>query len=76
MASQSSILKEVYEKRKRKMATDGQVDTNDNNRVPPFLKGRRSPNGGKAKEQERQAMSDAASRRLAKMRGGKKPEGK
>lgn len=64
----SNLLKEVYEKRgKKKMATDGQVDTNDNDpgKVPPFMKGRNKP------DVRADAKKDAAKRRLATMRGKK-----
>lgn len=59
------LLKEVYTKGKvRKMA--------DNQKLPPFMKGRQNP----ADAQKRQIGSDAAKRRLQAMQAKKKPEGK
>ncbi len=69
----SNLLKEVYEKGKvRKMATDGQVDTNagDNFRngkkPPPFAK-KTSANDAMAK-----AKQNAVQSRLAKMKANSK----
>lgn len=64
-----ALLKEVYEKKGKKMATDGQVDTNDNAKggVPSFMAKR----GNKQPDARADAKRDAAKRRLAMMRKGK-----
>lgn len=70
MASQSPLLKEIYEKKGKKMA-QAPLPGNIKGKVPPFMKGRKNA----AEERQRAIGSDAAKRRLAKM-NGKKIEGK
>ena len=69
---QLPLLKEVYEKRGKKMATDGReepfaetVGTAPSKKVPPFMKGRNKP------DVKADAKKEAAKRRLKMMRGGK-----
>lgn len=71
-AKHPEIARRWSKKYGSKMATDGQVDTNDNVRgkMPPFMKGRKAPN-----EDARKMKSEAAKRRLAMMTQ-KKPKGK
>lgn len=56
-----------------KVATDGQVDTNDHKRggLPPFMQKR----GGNEPDKKAAAKTEAAKRRLAMM-AQKKPKGK
>ena len=67
--SHENLKKEIYEERRKKMATDGQVDTNDNvpkgKRLPPFMK----PNNDKV-DPRKNARKTAIQARLASM--GKK----
>lgn len=65
-----ALLKEVYEKKGKKMATDGQNDLPaepTGNKVPPFMAKR----GNKQPDARADAKRDAAKRRLAMMRKGK-----
>lgn len=78
-----NLLKEVYEKSKKKMATDGQVDTNEGDN---FRKGKMATipqkkpmpfqlqggKGGPQQDKAREASTDAARRRLTAMKN-KKP---
>jgi hypothetical protein len=68
MASQSSLLKEIYEKKGKKMAA---TPPTNGRPMPPFMKGRKNA----AEDRNREMGSAAAKRRLAKM-SGKKIEGK
>lgn len=66
---QLPLLKEVYEKKGKKMATDGQNDLPaepaNGGKVPSFMKGRNKP------DVRADAKKEAAKRKLAALRGGK-----
>jgi hypothetical protein len=67
----NGLLKEVYEKGKKKMAM-----IPAQKKAPPFMPGRGANPGADNKADAVTASRDAARRRLAKLRGAKKPEGK
>lgn len=70
LASQSSILKEIYEKKVRKQM---QNPSGDGKNLPPWMQGRKKVEG---KNPQMDARKKVAADRLAKLKSQGTPKGK
>jgi len=70
----NGLLKEVYEKSKKKEYTVAMIPAQK--KAPPFMPGKGANPGANKKEDAVAASRDAAKRRLAALRAAKKPEAK